>query len=205
MKRSENRILVTHVGALPRPQELGALVMRKTRGQTHDTAKLSEWLRSAVGDVVAQQVDAGVDVISDGEYGKTNWTNYIAGRLGGFEIREAKPGDTAGSGTQAGIVGRDRKAFEDFYSDYDENAARVRQARAGGSSTGGQDYVNVGPVKYTGQEAVGQDIGNLKAAIAPAQVSDAFMPSIGPDNVLPQVRYEHYANEEAYVLSLIHI
>ena len=202
MKRSENRILVTHVGALPRPQELGALVMTKTRGQTHDTAKLSEWLRSAVGDVVAQQVDAGVDVISDGEYGKTNWTNYIAGRLGGFEIREAKPGDTAGSGTQAGIVGRDRKAFEDFYSDYDENAARVRQARAGGSSTGGQDYVNVGPVKYTGQEAVGQDIGNLKAAIAPAQVSDAFMPSIGPDNVLPQVRYEHYANEEAYVYAI---
>ena len=156
----------------------------------------------AVGDVVAQQVDAGVDVISDGEYGKTNWTNYIGGRLGGFEIRKSKPGDTSGSGTQAGIIGRDRKAFEDFYSDYDENAARVRQTRAGGSSTGGQDYVNVGPVEYTGQEAVAQDIGNLKAAIAPNQVSDAFMPSIGPDNVLPQIRYEHYSNEEAYVYAI---
>ena len=66
MKRSENRILVTHVGALPRPQELGALVMSKTRGQTHDTAKLSEWLRSAVGDVVAQQVDA--DLSNPGEH-----------------------------------------------------------------------------------------------------------------------------------------
>ena len=202
MKRSENRILVTHVGALPRPQELGSLVMTKTRGEAHDDVKLADWLRSAVGDVVAQQVDAGVDVISDGEYGKTNWTNYIGGRLGGFEIRKSKPGDTSGSGTQAGIVGRDRKAFEDFYSDYDENAARVRQTRAGGSSTGGQDYVNVGPVEYTGQEAVAQDIGNLKAAIAPTQVSDAFMPSIGPDNVLPQIRYEHYSNEEAYVYAI---
>ena len=202
MKRSESRILVTHVGALPRPQELGSLVMTKTRGEAHDDVKLADWLRSAVGDVVAQQVDAGVDVISDGEYGKTNWTNYIGGRLGGFEIRKSKPGDTSGSGTQAGIVGRDRKAFEDFYSDYDENAARVRQTRAGGSSTGGQDYVNVGPVEYTGQEAVAQDIGNLKAAIAPNQVSDAFMPSIGPDNVLPQIRYEHYSNEEAYVYAI---
>ena len=202
MKRSENRILVTHVGALPRPQELGSLVMTKTRGEAHDDVKLADWLRSAVGDVVAQQVDAGVDVISDGEYGKTNWTNYIGGRLGGFEIRKSKPGDTSGSGTQAGIIGRDRKAFEDFYSDYDENAARVRQTRAGGSSTGGQDYVNVGPVEYTGQEAVAQDIGNLKAAIAPNQVSDAFMPSIGPDNVLPQIRYEHYSNEEAYVYAI---
>ena len=202
MKRSENRILVTHVGALPRPQELGSLVMTKTRGEAHDDVKLADWLRSAVGDVVAQQVDAGVDVISDGEYGKTNWTNYIGGRLGGFEIRKSKPGDTSGSGTQAGIIGRDRKAFEDFYSDYDENAARVRQTRAGGSSPGGQDYVNVGPVEYTGQEAVAQDIGNLKAAIAPNQVSDAFMPSIGPDNVLPQIRYEHYSNEEAYVYAI---
>ena len=202
MKRSENRILVTHVGALPRPQELGSLVMTKTRGEAHDDVKLADWLRSAVGDVVAQQVDAGVDVISDGEYGKTNWTNYIGGRLGGFEIRKSKPGDTSGSGTQAGIVGRDRKAFEDFYSDYDENAARVRQTRAGGSSTGGQDYVNVGPVEYTGQEAVAQDIGNLKAAIAPTPVLDAFMPSIGPDNVLPQIRYEHYSNEESYVYAI---
>ena len=202
MKRSENRILVTHVGALPRPQELGSLVTTKTRGEAHDDVKLADWLRSAVGDVVAQQVDAGVDVISDGEYGKTNWTNYIGGRLGGFEIRKSKPGDTSGSGTQAGIVGRDRKAFEDFYTDYDENAARVRQTRAGGSSTGGQDYVNVGPVEYTGQEAVAQDIGNLKAAIAPTQVLDAFMPSIGPDNVLPQIRYEHYSNEETYVYAI---
>ena len=202
MKRSENRILVTHVGALPRPQELGALVMTKTRGQAHDNVKLTEWLRSAVGDVVAEQVDAGIDVISDGEYGKTNWTNYIGGRLGGFEIREVKPSDTVGSGTQAGIVGRDRKAFEDFYTDYDENAARVRQARAGGSSPSGQDYVNVGLVEYTGQEVVSQDIGNLKAAIGSIQVSDVFMPSIGPDNVLPQIRYEYYPTEEAYVYAV---
>ena len=77
MKRSENRILVTHVGALPRPQELGSLVMTKTRGEVHDDIKLADWLSSAVREVVSQQIDAGVDVISDGEYGKTNWTKEV--------------------------------------------------------------------------------------------------------------------------------
>ncbi len=202
MKRSENKILTTHVGALPRPQELGMLVTAKTNSQAHDEAKLAEWLRSAVGDVVKEQVNAGIDVISDGEYGKTNWTTYIGGRLGGYEVREPKAGDTIGSGTQAGIVGRDRKVFNDFYADYDENAARVRQSRAGGSTTTRQDYVNIGPVTYTGQASVGMDVANLKAAIGSAPVADAFMPSIGPDNVLPQNRYEHYANEEAYVYAV---
>lgn len=186
MKRSENKILTTYVGALPRPQELGILVTAKTNNQAHDEAKLAEWLRSAVGDVVKEQVNAGIDVISDGEYGKTNWTTYIGGRLGGYDVREPKAGDTIGSGTQAGIVGRDRKVFNEFYADYDENAARIRQNRAGGSTTTRQDYVNIGPVTYTEQASVGMDVTNLKAAIGSAPVVDAFMPSIGPDNVLPQ-------------------
>ena len=134
MNRSDKRILTTHVGALPRPQELGAMVLTKTKHGAHDEAKLAEWLRSAVSDVVTKQVKAGIDVISDGEYGKSNWTNYIEGRLGGYEVRDPQPGEVVGSGTQAGIVGRDRKVFDDFYADYDENAARVRQNRAGGAT-----------------------------------------------------------------------
>ncbi len=202
MNRSDDRILTTHVGALPRPQELGAMVLTKTKHGEYDEAKLAEWLRSAVSDVVAEQVKAGIDVISDGEYGKSNWTNYIEGRLGGYEVREPKSGDIVGSGTQAGIVGRDRKVFDDFYADYDENAARVRQNRAGGATTARQDYVNVAPVTYTGGDAVGLDVTNLKAGIGSAPIADAFMPSIGPDNVLPQNRYEHYADEASYVYAV---
>ena len=92
MNRSDKRILTTHVGALPRPQELGAMVLTKTKHGEHDEAKLAEWLRSAVSDVVTEQVKAGIDVISDGEYGKTNWTNYIEGRLGGTKSGSRRQG-----------------------------------------------------------------------------------------------------------------
>ena len=202
MKRSDERILTTHVGALPRPQDLGALVLAKTNGQPYDAARLAEWLRSAVGDVVQQQLDAGIDIINDGEYGKTNWTSYIGGRLAGYEQRSPSQADVVGSGTQAGIVGRDRHAFEEFYADYDANAARVRQARAGGADATAQSLVNVGPVSYIGQEAIQADADNLRAAIGSRPVVDVFMPSIGPDNVLPQSHYERYAGEREYVYAV---
>ena len=111
MRRSEDRILTTHVGALPRPQELGQAVLAKTAGRDYDEAQLAESMSTAVAAVVQEQLDAGIDVINDGEYGKTNWTSYIGGRLGGYEHREPRSSDIVGSGTQAGIVGRDRRAL----------------------------------------------------------------------------------------------
>lgn len=202
MKRSEDRILTTHVGALPRPQELGAMVLAKSTGSNYDESQMAEWMHTAVAAVVRQQLDAGIDVINDGEYGKTNWTNYIGGRLGGYEHRDPRPSDVVGSGTQAGIVGRDRRAFEEFYADYDANAARIRQARAGGATATVQNLVNVGPVEYTGQAAIGSDVGTLQRAIGSTPVVDVFMPSIGPDNVLPQSRYEYYGGEWEYVTAV---
>ena len=106
MKRSEDRILTTHVGALPRPQELGAMVLAKTTGRSLDADQLAEWLRNAVADVVREQRDAGIDIINDGEYGKTNWNNYIGGRLSGFEHRDPTPDEVTGSGHTGG----DRRA-----------------------------------------------------------------------------------------------
>ena len=199
MKRSDERILTTHVGALPRPQELGQMVLAKTSGGAYDEAQLAESMRTAVRAVVRQQLDAGIDIINDGEYGKTNWTGYIGGRLGGYEHRDPRPGEAVGSGTQAGIVGRDRRAFEEFYQDYDANAARIRQARAGGATATIQGLVNVGPVSYTGQAMIGSDVETLRGAIGSTPVVDVFMPSIGPDNVLPQSHYEYYGGEWDYV------
>ncbi|MDE2900071.1 MAG: cobalamin-independent methionine synthase II family protein [Chloroflexota bacterium] len=202
MKRSDERILTTHVGALPRPQELGALVQAKTLGGDYDEAKLAEWMPRAVEDVVRQQLDAGVDIINDGEYGKTNWTGYIGGRLGGYEHRDLAPGEASGSGTQAGIVGRDRRAFEEFYQDYDANTMRLRRERAGDARNWQINLVNVGPVSYTGHAAIASDVGFLKAAVGARQVADVFMPSIGPDNVIPQSRYEFYPGEWEYVYAV---
>lgn len=199
MKRSDERILTTHVGALPRPQDLGQMVLAKTTGGAYDEARLAQAMQAAVAAVVQQQMDAGIDVINDGEYGKTNWTNYIGGRLSGYEHREPSPDEAVGSGTQAGIVGRDRRAFEAFYADYDANAARIRQERAGGATATVQNLVNVGPVEYTGQASIASDIRGLQEAIGSRPVVDVFMPSIGPDNVLPQSHYEYYAGEWEYV------
>ena len=202
MRRSEDRILTTHVGALPRPQELGQAVLAKTAGRDYDEAQLAESMNAAVAAVVQEQLDAGIDVINDGEYGKTNWTSYIGGRLGGYEHGEPQSSDVVGSGTQAGIVGRDRRAFEEFYQDYDANAARIRQERAGGVSATVQNLVNVGPVEYTGQAMIASDVDILRTAIGSRTVVNVFMPSIGPDNVLPQSHYEHYADEREYVYAV---
>lgn len=202
MKRSKDRILTTHVGALPRPQELGALVQAKTLGGDYDEARLAEWMPRAVEEVVRQQLDAGVDIINDGEYGKTNWTGYIGGRLGGYEHRDLEAGEASGSGTQAGIVGRDRRAFEEFYQDYDANTMRLRRERAGDARNWQLNLVNIGPVSYTGQEAIASDVSYLQAAVGASQVADVFMPSIGPDNVIPQSKYEFYPGEWEYVYAV---
>ena len=202
MKRSDDRILTTHVGALPRPQDLGAMVLAKTEGGEYDEAELTARMRSAVADVVRQQLDCGIDIINDGEFGKTNWNTYIGGRLEGFAFREPRAGEAVGSGTQAGIVGRDRRAFEEFYADYDAGYTRIRQARAGGANASLQNLVNVGPVAYMGQAAIASDIGFLRDAIGDRAVVDVFMPSIGPDNALPQSHYEYYGGEGEYVTAL---
>lgn len=178
------------------------MVLAKTTGRAYDEAQLEQSMKTAVAAVVRQQLDAGIDIINDGEYGKTNWTNYIGGRLGGYEHREAQAGEVVGSGTQAGIVGRDRRAFEEFYQDYDANAARIRQARAGGATATVQNLVNIGPVEYTGQAMIASDVGTLQGAIGSTPVVDVFMPSIGPDNVLPQSHYEYYAGEWEYVMAV---
>ena len=144
---------------------MGALVQAKTLGGDYDEAKLAEWMPRAVEEVVQQQLDAGVDIINDGEFGKTNWTGYIGGRLAGYEHRELEAGEASGSGTQAGIVGRDRRAFEEFYQDYDANTMRLRRERAGDARNWQINLVNVGPVSYTGQAAIASDVGYLKAAV----------------------------------------
>ena len=106
MRRSEDRILTTHVGALPRPQELGQAVLAKTAGRDYDEAQLAESMNAAVAAVVQEQLDAGIDVINDGEYGKTNWTSYI----GRAARRLRAPGAAVERRRRVGHAGGDRRA-----------------------------------------------------------------------------------------------
>src|SRR6266508_464049 len=106
MKRSTNRILTTHAGSLPRPTALDDAVER--RGT--DEPAYAATLRSSVADVVRKQVEAGVDVVNDGEFGKSSWTGYLTKRLGGFESRPLPPG-------QAVLRGKDFIDFAEFYAE----------------------------------------------------------------------------------------
>ncbi len=87
MKRSTDRILVTHVGSLVRPTSIRDILWAREHGQPYDEAEYQKTLREEVAGVVRKQADVGIDVVSDGEYGKSGWIRYVAERLGGFDHR----------------------------------------------------------------------------------------------------------------------
>jgi 5-methyltetrahydropteroyltriglutamate--homocysteine methyltransferase len=168
MKQSTNRILTTHVGSLPRPADLIELY----RDQA-PAGKLEPRLNSAVSEVVRHQIDAGIDVVNDGEFGKPMsdavdygaWATYAWGRLTGFEMRDL-PKDF---GILKAIMGgsKDRLDFAEYYS--------TPEADAGPSSRMVQMPIDVGPIRYSGHEMIQRDIRNFKAALAGNNVEDAFM------------------------------
>ena len=84
MKTSQDRILTTHVGSLPRPPELRQLLVRKDQGEPYDTDELARRARQAVVDIVRRQAAVGVDIVNDGEMSKPGYSTYVADRLSGF-------------------------------------------------------------------------------------------------------------------------
>jgi 5-methyltetrahydropteroyltriglutamate--homocysteine methyltransferase len=163
VKRSDRRILTTHVGSLPRPDDLMALYAANAPDET-----LQPRLRAAVGDIVRRQAESGIDVINDGEYGKAMrsamdfgaWWSYVYPRLEGFELRE----EHAKKGRAAWTFGsKERKEFAEFYAA--EASAAASAARQSGSSSA-QLYglTCAGPVKYVGHAAIKRDIDNMAAA-----------------------------------------
>ena len=184
MKRSDDRILTTHVGSLVRPPELIDLVRAGAEGNLRGSGVVA----AATADVVARQAAAGVDVVSDGEFGKPNFAGYVSDRLTGFETRPPDPGQSA-----IGNWGRDRKAFRDFYE-------QDSSAQAGGG--GGASMVCTGPISYVGQDAVQADIDNFKAALQGAAVEEAFIPAVAPGTVEGQRRNDYYGTVEEYLGAL---
>ena len=92
MKRSTDRILVTHVGSLVRPMSIRNILWARDHGQPYDETAYEKTLREEVAGVVRKQADVGVDIVSDGEYGKAGWIRYVSERLGGFVHREIRAG-----------------------------------------------------------------------------------------------------------------
>jgi 5-methyltetrahydropteroyltriglutamate--homocysteine methyltransferase len=184
MKRSTDRILTTHVGSLIRPQALQDILRAKQGGQPYDHAAYEACLKQSIAEVVRRQAEIGVDVVSDGEFGKAiSWNQYVVERLSGFELR-AIP-----SGFRPGTPGADRTRFKEFYAELD-----VREPMANAKMV-----ACVGPLKYIGQDILRRDIDNFKAALKGAKAEEAFMPVVAPSSVLPDRKDEYYKGEEEWL------
>ena len=185
-----DRILTTHVGSLIRPPELIELLRAREDGGPYDEQVFAESLRNAVRDVVRRQAEVGIDIVSDGEYGKTlSWARYIRERIAGFEQR---PLDPAMTGSNV-LPGTDKRAFPEFYAEYEKTQGFT------GTIT---NWVCTGPVSYTGLQALQRDIDDLKTAVAGAEVVGGFLPVVAPASVVPLREDEHYESEEQFVFAV---
>jgi 5-methyltetrahydropteroyltriglutamate--homocysteine methyltransferase len=188
MIRSENRILTTHAGALPRAAELRELIFARAEGKPYDRNALAAKLKSEVAEVVRRQAACGVDSVNDGEVGKTNFTNYVRERLAGFEMRDYRPGvDPA----PLNITARDSKDFPLYFAGGKGSLTGAAQRR--------QLAVCVAPLAYVGRAALEEDLQNFKAALAGVKAAEAFLPANTPGTIEHWLRNEHYPSEEAFV------
>lgn len=193
MKRSTNRILTTHVGSLIRPPRLLEFARARQNGESVDERAYRLCLKDSVSDVVRRQADAGVDIVNDGEFGKsTSWSLYILQRLSGFELRPVKPGSQ-----DPFARGADRKRFQEFYAELEG-----RGADRTWSNVTVQDAVCVAPVKYTGVAELQLDIDNLKAALQGVNAEEAFLPVAAPSSAIPDRRNEFYRSDEELLVAL---
>jgi 5-methyltetrahydropteroyltriglutamate--homocysteine methyltransferase len=192
MRRSTDRILTTHVGALQRPPELSDAMA--ARGQW--SPEVLGRLRAAVSDVVRRQLETGIDVVDDGEFGKTMWSRYVYDRLDGIEGRAPDP-------ARAPVFkGRDREQFPGFYAWADANSTLFGYMEDKyWLSFMATSPVVTGPVRYR-PEAVRRDIANLKAALADHPVTDAFLPVVAPASIEVGLADEYYGSHDDLMLAL---
>jgi 5-methyltetrahydropteroyltriglutamate--homocysteine methyltransferase len=189
VKRSSDRILTTHVGSLPRPEDLRALIQKKAQGEAVDEAVFAARVTGAVADTVRRQVEAGIDIVADGEQGRVGFIPYVNERLNGIEPSPAAA--TANYWWES----REYKAFPEFY-------AWTASLPGTAGQTGRTRWVCTGPVSYKGHAALNRDIDNLKAALEGQRHEEAFMPAVSPSNLANWNRNEHYKTEEEYLYAL---
>jgi 5-methyltetrahydropteroyltriglutamate--homocysteine methyltransferase len=207
MRRSDDRILTTHAGSLPRPEDLIELNRARRAGEAVDEAAFAEHLRSAVAGLVGREKETAVDVPNDGEYGKAMsqkvdygaWWSYSFQRLGGIDLVETTLADSGGRASEPGKITltsfgnrRDWVRFSDAYAD-----------RTSGASIGSAPRlfpVCRAPLTYTGQQAVAADIANFKAALAEAGIGEGFMSSVAPGSC-SRIGNEYYASDEEFLFA----
>jgi len=183
MQTSRDRILTTHVGSLPRPPELRAMLVQKDQGEAYDQEALARLARQAVVDIVRRQVAVGVDIVNDGEMSKPGYSTYIADRLTGFAGHEpAKPR-------------LDTRDHPNFLAAYERMTGAVSARRA----------VCVGPIAWKDREALTQDLDNLKFALDQVAATEGFMTAASPGLVPVFQVNRHYPSYESYVQAIAEV
>jgi 5-methyltetrahydropteroyltriglutamate--homocysteine methyltransferase len=180
MKTSTDRILTTHVGSLPRSQEVVDLLFAQDRGDAVDESQFNEVMRRAVAGIVKQQEEAGVDIVSDGETSKISYSTYIRHRLTGFEGDSARP------------TPQDLDDFPEY---------RDRLVKQGHSATYKRPVCK-GPIKVKNLKPVEQDIAHMKEALAKAKVTEGFMNAVSPGTISVFQPNEYYPSHETYLEAL---
>src|SRR5215469_15250054 len=177
MKTSQDRILTTHVGSLPRPPELKELLVRKDQSQPYDKEALDRLTREAVLDIVKRQAQTGIDIVNDGEMSKPGYSTYVADRLSGF------------SGHEPAMPRLDTRDHPSFLAAYERMTGANVARRA----------VCVGPVAVRDRAPLEHDLANFKDALAQVQVAEGFMTAASPGLVPVFQTNKHYPSHEAYV------
>ena len=183
MKRSSDRILTTHVGSLPRPADLLDVVQAKEQGKPVDERAHAARLRGAVAEIVRKQVELGIDIVDDGEFGKPSFVSYVNERLGGFELDTEVPRPSPWANS------REAQSFPEFYA---QGHAAARQ----------NHMVCTAPITYRGMGQLQTDIDNLKDALDGVKPAEVFMPAISPTSAADWQRNGYYRSEEEYLFAL---
>jgi 5-methyltetrahydropteroyltriglutamate--homocysteine methyltransferase len=186
LKRSEDRILTTHVGSIPRPVDLVAASGggADKKGGPPDQQRYEEILRRSIAEIVKRQAEVGIDIVNDGEFGKSSWANYILERLSGFEVRphQLRPIEW---------LGRDRQRFAEFIE------ADIPRAK-----TGSPTEACIGPVSYRDHAPIDLALNCLKAALPGVKVEEAFMTAVAPASTAYDGVNEFYPTDRDYIFAI---
>jgi len=180
MKRSTDRFLTTHTGSLPRPEDLIRTMYAKEEGVPVDRTALAARIRSAVEEVVRRQVEAGVDVVNDGEMSKPSYATYVKDRLNGF----GGTGNTFVYQDLADFPGLQKRVFGD--------PGRSRRKTPACNA----------PIGVRDPDAAAADVRNLGAAAARVKAAETFMSAASPGVVSLFFRNDHYGSQEEYLYAI---
>lgn len=214
MKRSTERILTTHTGSLPLPPRSREALAAKRRGRAYDQTVIDSALTTAIADIVRSQVEAGVDIVGDGELSKTAWNDYVVHRVSGLERKprsralSAEPWNVAKGLTrprdtglrQGEIAGAPRHYRTDIAEFYD-----LARSQSDAHDNDGMTYFCTGPLAWKDFDAVQTDIARLQAAVRSAQPHDVFMSALSPGCFARFFKNEYYPSEEAYMQAVANV